>query len=354
MSKCLIRATFPITAAQQSVTKSDGRPPRRASRFHRSGDNVREVDRMLGETAAPLQQTLKAAIGCRGVGLHSGRRVAMSLLPAAAGTGIVIRRTDLSVEIRANWINAVESARCTTLSDGEGTSVGTVEHLMAALAGAEIDNAVVELDGPEVPIMDGSAAPFVFLIECAGIVEQDAPRRAIEVLKSVSVVADGAMTVLSPDHRFSMSFEIDFESSLIRRQVKSVVVDVGAFKSELSRARTFGLLDEVSRLREAGLARGGSLDNVIVVNGDQVLNTGGLRYDDEFVRHKMLDAVGDLYLAGAPIIGHFRGVRSGHAHTRRLLAGLFADPEAWGYAAPAPTFRPVAVDQPEVGARVRA
>ena len=309
---------------------------------------------MLGEITAPLQQTLKTAIGCRGVGLHSGRRVAMNLLPAAPGTGIVFRRIDTGVEILANWINAVESARCTALSDGEVTSVGTVEHLMAALAGTEIDNAIVELDGPEVPIMDGSAAPFVFLIECAGIVEQDAPRRAIEVLKSVSVVADGAMAVLSPDHRFSMSFEIDFESSLIRRQVKSVVVDVGAFKSELSRARTFGLLDEVSRLREAGLARGGSLDNVIVVNGDQVLNTGGLRYDDEFVRHKMLDAVGDLYLAGAPIIGHFRGVRSGHAHTRRLLAALFADPEAWGYTTPAPTFRPVVLDQPDVRARVRA
>jgi len=309
---------------------------------------------MLGEITAPLQKTLKTVIGCRGVGLHSGRRVAMNLLPAAPGTGIVFRRTDAGVEIRANWINAVESARCTALSDGEGTSVGTVEHLMAALAGTEIDNAIVELDGPEVPIMDGSAAPFVFLIECAGVVEQDAPRRAIEVLRPISVVADGAMAVLSPDHCFSMSFEIDFESSLIRRQGMSVAIDAGTFKSELSRARTFGLLDEVARLREAGLARGGSLDNVIVVSGDRVLNSGGLRYDDEFVRHKMLDAVGDLYLAGAPIIGHFRGVRSGHAHTRRLLAALFADPEAWGYTTPVPTFRPVALDQPDERARVRA
>jgi UDP-3-O-[3-hydroxymyristoyl] N-acetylglucosamine deacetylase len=309
---------------------------------------------MLGDITAPLQQTLKTVIGCRGVGLHSGRRVAMNLLPAAPGTGIVFRRTDAGVEIRANWINAVDSARCTALSDGEGTSVGTVEHLMAALAGTEIDNVVVELDGPEVPIMDGSAAPFVFLIECAGIVEQDAPRRAVEVLRPVSVVADGAMAVLSPGHRFSMSFEIDFESSLIRRQGMSVDLDASTFKSELSRARTFGLLDEVARLREAGLARGGSLDNVIVVSGDRVLNSGGLRYDDEFVRHKMLDAVGDLYLAGAPIIGHFRGVRSGHAHTRRLLAALFADSEAWGYTTPVPTFRPVALDQPVERARVRA
>ena len=278
----------------------------------------------------------------------------MNLLPAAPGTGIVFRRTDAEVEILANWINAVESARCTALSDGEGTSVGTVEHLMAALAGTEIDNAIVELDGPEVPIMDGSAAPFVFLIECAGIVEQDAPRRAIEVLRPISVVADGATAVLSPDHRFSMSFEIDFENSLIRRQGMSVAIDAGTFKSELSRARTFGLLDEVDRLREAGLARGGSLDNVIVVSGDRVLNSGGLRYDNEFVRHKMLDAVGDLYLAGAPIIGHFRGVRSGHAHTRRLLAALFADPAAWDYTTPVPTFRPVALDQPDERARALA
>ena len=225
---------------------------------------------------------------------------------------------------------------------------------MAALAGTEIDNAVVELDGPEVPIMDGSAAPFVFLIECAGIVEQDAPRRAIEVLRPISVVADGAMATLSPDRCFSMSFEIDFESSLIRRQRMSVAIDAGTFKSELSRARTFGLLDEVARLREAGLGRGGSLDNVVVVSGDRVLNSGGLRYDDEFVRHKMLDAVGDLYLAGAPIIGHFRGVRSGHVHTRRLLTALFADPEAWGYTTPVPTFRPGALDHPDERARARA
>jgi UDP-3-O-[3-hydroxymyristoyl] N-acetylglucosamine deacetylase len=294
---------------------------------------------MLGEIGAPSQQTLKTVIGCRGIGLHSGRRVAMSLLPAAPGTGIVFRRTDTGREIRAHWENIAESARCTVLSDGEGTSVGTVEHLMAALAGAEIDNAIVALDGPEVPIMDGSAAPFVFLIECAGIAEQDAARRAIKVLKTVNVVAQGASAALLPAHGFSMSFEIDYESPAIRRQDISMAVDSGTFKSELSRARTFVLLEEVARLREAGLARGGSLDNAVVVNGDRVLNSGGLRYDDEFVRHKLLDAVGDLHLAGAPIIGHFRGVRSGHAHTRLLLATLFADPEAWTYTTLAPTSR---------------
>ncbi len=297
---------------------------------------------MLGEITT-LQQTLKTAIGCRGVGLHSGRRVAMKLVPAPPETGIVFRRTDTGAEIRAVWENAVESARCTLLSNGEGTTVGTVEHLMAALAGAAVDNAIVELDGSEVPIMDGSAAPFVFLIECAGVVEQDAPRHAIKVLKPVSVVEDGVMAALYPDHGFSMSFEIDFDNPLIRRQDMSMTVTAGSFKSELSGARTFGLLEDVDRLRAAGLARGGSLDNVIVVSGDQVLNSGGLRYEDEFVRHKLLDAVGDLYLAGGPIIGRFRGVRSGHAHTRRLLAALFADDDAWAYAtlgasAAAPTF----------------
>ncbi|HUC71234.1 MAG TPA: UDP-3-O-acyl-N-acetylglucosamine deacetylase [Stellaceae bacterium] len=286
---------------------------------------------MLGEITGPFQRTLKTAIGCRGVGLHSGQRVAIDLVPAPPETGIVFRRTDTGAEIRAVWENAVESARCTVLSNGEGATVGTVEHLMAALAGAAVDNAIVELNGPEVPIMDGSAGPFVFLIECAGIVEQDAPRLAIKVQKPVSVVEHGALAALYPDHGFSMSFEIDFDNPLIRHQDMSMAVDAGSFKSELSRARTFGLLDDVDRLRAAGLARGGSLDNVIVVSGDHVLNSGGLRYEDEFVRHKLLDAIGDLYLAGAPLIGRFRGVRSGHAHNRRLLAALFADDEAWAY-----------------------
>lgn len=288
----------------------------------------------LGEITAPFQQTLKTVIGCRGVGLHSGHKVSMNLVPAPPATGIVFRRTDIGAEIRAVWENAVESANCTMLADRAGRTVGTVEHLMAALAGAAVDNLIVELDGPEVPIMDGSAAPFMFLIECAGVVEQDMPRRAIKVLKAVSVVDEEAMTALYPDLGFSMSFEIDFDSALIRRQKMSMAIGTGSFKSELSRARTFGFLDDVDRLRAAGLARGGSLDNAIVVDGDQVLNREGLRYDNEFVRHKLLDAVGDLYLAGAPIIGRFRGVRSGHSHTRRLLAALFADDAAWSYTSP--------------------
>ena len=284
---------------------------------------------MLGDIATASQQTLKTVIGCRGIGLHSGQRVAMTLHPAPADTGIVFRRTDSTAEIRANWANTIESPLCTVLSDGEGIRIGTVEHVMAALAGAEIDNAIVELDGSEVPIMDGSAAPFLFLIECAGIVEQDAVRRAIKVLKPVSIVGDGASAALFPDDGFTMSFEIDFENPLIRRQELRLVFDAETFKTELSRARTFGLLDDVKQLRAAGFALGGSLDNAVVVGRDHVLNVGGLRYGDEFVRHKLLDAFGDLYLVGGPLIGCFRGVRSGHAHTRRVLAELFANDDAW-------------------------
>ena len=188
----------------------------------------------------------------------------------------MFRRADSAAEIRANWANTIESPLCTVLSNGEGNTVGTVEHLMAALAGAAIDNAIVELDGPEVPIMDGSAAPFLFLIECAGVVEQDAARRAIKVLKEVSVTEDGATAALLPDHGFSMSFEIDFDNPLIRRQDICLMFDADTFKTELSRARTFGLLDELDRLRAAGLARGGSLDNAVVVGRDHVLNVGGL------------------------------------------------------------------------------
>src|SRR5258708_11174160 len=278
------------------------------------------------------QRTIKNTIHCRGVGLHSGVKTSLILHPAAPDSGIVFRRTDASgggAEIAATWRNAVESALCTTLSNGEGITIGTVEHLMAALAGAEMDTVLVELDGQEVPIMDGSAAPFVFLIECAGVTEQDAARRAIRILKQVTVGDGEKSATLMPDDGFSMSFEIDFASRAISRQDLSIVFDSDSFKSEISRARTFGLLHEVDRLRAAGLVRGGSLDNSVVVSGDTILNEGGLRYADEFVRHKLLDAVGDLYLAGAPIIGHFRGLRSGHLLNRQLLEALFATPGAW-------------------------
>jgi UDP-3-O-[3-hydroxymyristoyl] N-acetylglucosamine deacetylase len=253
----------------------------------------------------------------------------MRLLPAARDTGIVFRRVDMGTEIRAVWSNTIDASLCTVLSNGEGVRVGTIEHLMAALAGCEIDNAIVEIDGPEVPAMDGSAAPFVTLIQRAGTVVQDRPRRAIKVLKPVRVNGDGAAAELLPDHGFSMSFEIDFDNPVIRQQDIQVGFEPDTFHIELSPARSFCLLDEVDRMRAAGLAQGGSLDNAVVISGDRVLNEGGLRFADEPVRHKLLDAFGDLYLAGGPIIGHFHGTRSGHSHTRRLLAALFADPDAW-------------------------
>lgn len=253
----------------------------------------------------------------------------MTVRPAAPEAGITFRRIDAGAKIRAVWSSTSASALSTVLSNGEGIQIGTIEHLMAALAGCGIDNAVIELDGPEVPIMDGSAAPFVYLIERAGTVEQDAARRAIKVLKPISVAENGASAALLPEHGFSMSFEIDFDNPLIRRQDIMLSFEPGTFEAELAPARTFGLLDDVSRLQAAGFALGGSLDNAVVVSGTRVLNDGGLRYADEFVRHKLLDALGDLYLAGGPIIGHFRGVRSGHALTRQLLKALFADKDAW-------------------------
>lgn len=253
----------------------------------------------------------------------------MRLRPARPGTGIVFRRVDAGAEIPARWDHTVESSLATVLSNGEGIRIGTVEHLMAAFAGCEIDNAIVELDGSEVPILDGSAAPFVRLIDRAGIEEQDEARRAIKVLKPVRVHGNGAGAALLPDHGFTMNFEIDFDNPLIRQQDLQLAFEPGTFESELSRARSFCLFDDLDRMRAAGLALGGSLDNAVVVRGNRILNEGGLRFADEFVRHKLLDAFGDLYLAGGPIIGQFVGTRSGHALTRRLLAALFADRDAW-------------------------
>jgi UDP-3-O-[3-hydroxymyristoyl] N-acetylglucosamine deacetylase len=284
---------------------------------------------MLGEMGIAPQRTLRSATSCRGIGLHCGQPVTMNLRPAPPDTGIVFRRLDAGAEIAASWRDTIESSLSTVLSNREGIQIGTIEHLMAALAGNRIDNALVELTGPEVPIMDGSAAPFVRLIERAGVVPQDAPRHALKILKPVRVAEGGSAAALLPDHGFSMSFEIDFDNPLIRRQDISLSLEPETFNAELAAARTFGLLDDWPRLKAAGLARGGSLDNAVVVSGDRVLNAGGLRFADEFVRHKLVDALGDLYLAGGPIIGHFQGVRSGHALTRRLLAALFADPNAW-------------------------
>ncbi len=279
------------------------------------------------------QTTLKSSIHCTGTGLHSGAKVSIALHPAEAGSGIAFRRTDLpgGPVIAADWRNVAETTLSTTLGNQAGVRVGTIEHLMAALFGCEIDNALIELDGPEVPIMDGSAAPFVFLIECAGVVEQNQPRRAIEILRRVSVGDGERGAGLAPGRGLSIDFEIAFENTLLRRQNCHIDLRNGTFKSDISRARTFAFEHEVGQMRAAGLARGGSLDNAVVISGARVLNHDGLRYDDEFVRHKVLDCIGDLYLAGAPVLGRFHGRRSGHHLNNKLLHALFADKKAWRY-----------------------
>jgi UDP-3-O-[3-hydroxymyristoyl] N-acetylglucosamine deacetylase len=280
------------------------------------------------------QHTLKSSISCSGVGLHSGTRVAMTLHPADPDSGIRFRRTDIAGDgaiIPALWSSVSDTRLNTCLADSHGRQVRTVEHLMAALAGCGIDNALIDISGPEVPAMDGSAAPFLFLIECAGIVEQTTARRAIKVLRRV-VVRDGEKVAeLLPGTGFSLEVGIDFDASAIRRQRATLVMSGSAFKNEVGRARSFGFEQEVAALRAAGLALGGSLENAVVISSDgrRVLNEEGLRFEDEFVRHKILDAVGDLSLAGAPILAHFRGTRCGHAINNQLLRALFADEMAW-------------------------
>jgi UDP-3-O-[3-hydroxymyristoyl] N-acetylglucosamine deacetylase len=284
------------------------------------------------QIAPTVQRTLKSAIDCVGIGLHSGCRVRLGLLPAPAGTGIVFRRTDLGIDIPARFDHVIDSRLCTVLGlPGEPAArVATVEHVMAALVGAGVHNAIVELDGPEVPIHDGSAASFLFLIDCAGVVEQDQFTASIEVLRPVRVTHGEAFAELRPvPLGFDMSVSIAFAAAAIGRQALTLRLSRAAFRSELARARTFAMAGEIEQLRAAGLARGGSLDNAVVVDGARVLNPGGLRMGDEFVRHKLLDAVGDLALAGAPMLGRFIGHRTGHALNNKLLRALFADASNW-------------------------
>ncbi|MFQ5954598.1 MAG: UDP-3-O-acyl-N-acetylglucosamine deacetylase [Kiloniellales bacterium] len=283
-------------------------------------------------TPVEPQRTLNSPIHCSGIGLHSGGTVSLALRPVGPDTGILFRRTDIDgreAVIPADWSNVVDSTMCTVLGNDHGDTVGTVEHLMAALWGCGIDNLIVDTYGPEVPIMDGSAEPFVFLIECAGVMEQPAARRAIRVLKQVKVGDLKRQAVLTPHPGVRVSFAIEFDSPAVARQETALSLSNGTFKQDIARARTFGFLEEVKRLKDMGLVRGGSLDNAVVVNGDEVLNEGGLRYEDEFVRHKVLDCIGDLYLAGAPIVGHFHGHCSGHKLNHRVLEALLTDDTAW-------------------------
>ena len=287
--------------------------------------------------ASSHQHTLAAPTIFAGVGLHTGQRIRAAIVPAPAGAGVVFVRTDLGGRaIPAKAGHVVDTRLNTVLGDGSGATVSTVEHLMAALAALEVDNAIVELDGPEVPIMDGSARDFVQLIEHVGRRRQEAPRQYLEVLSRVELNDGDRRVSLSPAPRLELAFEIDFASPAIGRQSLELVIDEAAFRSEIADARTFGFMHEVEALRAAGFALGGSLENAVVVDSGSVLNPEGLRRPDEFVRHKALDALGDLYLLGHPLIGRFEGVRAGHALNNALAREFLARPDAWRLRAATP------------------
>lgn len=276
------------------------------------------------------QRTLAHSIRCSGIGLHSGRTVELCLRPAPENTGVVFLRSDMGEDalIPANSSSVVDGRLCTTIGAGKAR-VATVEHLLSAMAGLGVDNAVVEVNGPEVPIMDGSSAPFVFLIQCAGIKEQSKAKKVLRVTKTVRVEEGDKRCSLSPAAGFKVSYHLDYSHPMLRDRKVSIDFSNQAYTREVSRARTFGFLHEIEALQNMGLALGGSLENAIVFDTHRVVNEGGLRYEDECVRHKILDTVGDLFLAGHPIVGAFEGVRSGHEMNHSLVNALLADPTAW-------------------------
>ena len=278
------------------------------------------------------QRTIRNSIRATGVGLHTGRKVLMTVRPALPDTGIVFRRTDLpdAADIPARAANVGETNLGTTLIQGEAR-VSTVEHLLSAFAGLGIDNARIELNAPEVPIMDGSAGPFVFLLQSAGIEEQPALKRFTRVKRTVRVEDGDKWAQFDPYEGFRVNFEIEFDHPIFKRRMQRATMDFSttAFLKEISRARTFGFMRDLEMLRSRNLALGGTLDNAIVLDDSGVLNEGGLRYEDEFVKHKILDAIGDLYLLGHSLIGEFSGHKSGHGLNNRLLRALQADPSAW-------------------------
>ncbi len=280
------------------------------------------------------QRTLKNAVRATGVGLHSGRKVTLNLRPAAPNTGIVFRRVDLPqpLDIRAEP-HAVGDTRLSSCLEQGGARVATIEHLMSAFAGLGIDNVYVDLDGPEVPIMDGSASPFVFLLQSAGIEEQGAPKKFVRVLRTVEAKQGDKWVRFDPFDGFKVTFSIDFNHPVFARTNRTVTIDFGvtSFVKEIARARTFGFMQDVEDMRAAGLALGGSLDNAVVMDEFRVLNNDGLRYEDEFVKHKVLDAIGDLYQLGHPILGAFTAHKSGHALNNMLLRELLAEPKSWTY-----------------------
>jgi UDP-3-O-[3-hydroxymyristoyl] N-acetylglucosamine deacetylase len=283
------------------------------------------------DLGAVSRRTLKSPIDCVGVGLHGGQKVNMRLVPAAPGAGIVFFRTDLNAALPARFDWVVDTRLCTVIGHPSDPQlrVGTVEHVLAALSASGVDDVLIELDGPEIPILDGSAAAFLFLIHCAGTIAHGGMREMLHIARTVRVEQGESFAELRPgapgDHGFDMALSIDFPAQAIGRQALHLRLTPESFAAELAQARTFTMAAEIAALREAGLAQGGSLDNAIVVDDHKILNENGLRWKDEFVRHKLLDVVGDLALAGAPIAGRFIASRTGHALNNKLLRALFAD-----------------------------
>ncbi len=279
------------------------------------------------------QRTLKNVIRATGVGLHTGKKVYLTLRPAPVDSGVIFRRVDLDppVEIKASPDNVGDTRLSTTLVAANDVRISTVEHLLSAIAGLGIDNTCVDVSAPEVPIMDGSAGPFVFLVQSAGIVEQNAPKKFIRIKKSVEIKEDDKWARLDPYDGFKVVFTIDFDHPVFKAGPQTAEVDFSttSFVKEVSRSRTFGFMRDFETLRSRNLALGGSLDNSIAVDDHRILNEDGLRYEDEFVKHKILDAIGDLYLLGHSLIGAFSGYKSGHALNNKLLRKLVAETEAW-------------------------
>lgn len=279
-----------------------------------------------------MQVTLTQPIEIEGIGLHSGKTVNMVLRPADVNTGILFIRTDITDKdnkIPARWDNVVDTRLCTVIGNKDGATVGTIEHLMSALWGCGVDNVIVEIDAPEVPVMDGSSVHFVECIDEVGVTAQKAPRKIIKVLKEVSVEENGCRVTLSPGVTSVFSGMIDFDHPEIGEQNYEVQLVNGNFRHEIAECRTFGFLKDVEAMQKAGLALGGSLDNAIVLDDDSVINKNGLRHEDEFIRHKLLDAIGDLYLAGGPVIGTYHGEKASHALNNAILRKLFDTPGAW-------------------------
>ncbi len=279
-----------------------------------------------------MQHTLSNIVTISGIGLHSGAETVMSIMPALANTGIsFVRRdvTDRNNVIPARYDHVVDTRLCTLIGNKDGVTVGTIEHVMSALASLSIDNAIIELDGPEVPIMDGSAEPFITAIRAVGVKAQTSPRRAIKILKDVTITEGDKHVTLKPSVGSVFAVDIEFAHPCIGRQFYELDLFQNGFDDEISTARTFGFAHEVKALRAQGLALGGSLENAVVLDQERILNEDGLRFDNEFVRHKLLDAVGDLYLAGAPILGRYEGFKAGHALNNQILRALFAAPDSF-------------------------